>query len=542
MAASKQPSGDFLDRLWSEVINPDPEGLWLEDFIRQPDSSQHPVAGAKAAMEEVLAAGLSTVDLGHHSRYIRYSTCASVLYRFGDPGLEEGRLAGLHEALAEGPRRTREREFFAEAWSDAEPEAAGVESKADSDRWDEFISETRRDPFGDVLAAVERMRAQGMAYKTLMTLQSWHIYEATYQTLRLAAEHFHTADELSGLDGELLAAEPTGSEAAPGSWPLPGSAASARQPAAEAARNTPEDPLFVLPGTERFSFSPDSQFIAACGKTAPIHILGSRDGAEIATCKFLKEEVYGLQFSPASDSLAAVHPRYISFFEAGTGSLLRQIKQDNFESLQWWHSDGGDVLFLIRWLSDNRSNPGYKFEIYESDSLRQIAEVAFPGIEGHLSNFKLSPDGSRAGLVWRPPEGGRLFMTVWSWPECVLLGRWDMIYEYWAWSPDGRSIATMELRGCVLKDAVSGNIVWENGEPEKDMPHLAITPDGEWLVNGRFKGHISIWSIPERKKVRDFQLTPNYCFDLQLSPDGRVLGVTSQRRCLFWDFQRLTAT
>lgn len=277
---------------------------------------------------------------------------------------------------------------------------------------------------GTNLAAVERLRAQGMTYKTLMTLQSWHIYEATYHTLRLAAEHFHTADELSGLDGELLSAEPTGSEAAPGSWPPPGTTGSARQPAAQAARNTPTDPLFVLIGTERFSFSPDSQLIAACGKTAPIHIVGSRDGAEIATCKFLKEEVDGLHFSPASDSLAAVQTRYISFFEAGTGSLLRQIKREDFESLQWWHSDGGDVLFLIRWLSDKYSNPGYKFEIYESDSLRQIAEVAFPGVEGHLSNFKLSPDGSRAGLVWRPPQGGQLFMTVWSWPECELLGRW----------------------------------------------------------------------------------------------------------------------
>lgn len=149
MAASQQPSGDFLDRLWNEVINPDPEGRWLEDFIRQPDSSQHPVAGAKAAMEEVLAAGFSALDLGHHSRYIRVNTCGSVLYKLGDPGLEEGRLAGMHEALAEGPRRTRERKFFSEVWSDAEPEVADVESKADSDRWDEFISETRRDASGD---------------------------------------------------------------------------------------------------------------------------------------------------------------------------------------------------------------------------------------------------------------------------------------------------------------------------------------------------------------------------------------------------------
>lgn len=215
------------------------------------------------------------------------------------------------------------------------------------------------------------------------------------------------------------------------------------------------------------------------------------------------------------------------------------------------------MLFFIRWLSDNASNPGYKFEIRESESLRPIAEAPFRGIEGRLFNFKLSPDGRRAGLAWRAPWGGCPFMTVWSWPECALLGQWGMPFEHWAWSPDGQRIATLDVaevrrddvskkhikvregRGSVLKDAVSGNIVWAAEKPDNDPPRFAISPDGEWLVSGTFHGHITIWSIAGRKIAREFQLK-GMCFDLQLSPDGRILGVASDPQCIFWDFRKLT--
>jgi hypothetical protein len=48
-----------------------------------------------------------------------------------------------------------------------------------------------------------------------------------------------------------------------------------------------------------------------------------------------------------------------------------------------------------------------------------------------------------------------------------------------------------------------------------------------------------LWSLTKKKKMLDFKLNPGGCFDLQLSPDGHVLGLASDRPCLFWDFQQL---
>lgn len=538
---------DILDRLWFEVVNLDPVGQWMKNFIRRPDSSKHPVAEAKEAMEEVLVSGFSTEDLGRMGRFVRWSICSSTLYKFGDPGLEDSDLAGLTEAFVAGPNRTRrEQNFFDELsgeyfWSKGK-------LNADPDQWKPWLPDARDKMFADTPMALERLRAQGITNQTLMALENWHHYEATYHTLRLVEEFYETAEEISDLDHHVPYEDPAIGDAC--------AVAVLTSDTAENVVREVTDPLFVCRGAEKFSFSPDSRLVALSGKTAPIRIVKIQDGTELAICKFLKGEVCQFEFSPSSDSLVAVQERQINFFETGTGSLFRQIPRGDFETVQWWRSDGGDVLFFIRWLSDNRSNPGYKFEIYDASSLRLVAEAVFPGTEGHLLNFKLSPDGNKAGLVWRAPWGGNPFITVWHWPECALIGQWSIFYQHFAWTPDSQRIATMDIgevrldevskkhvrvreaRGYVLKDANSGEIVWATEKPSDGIPRFAISPDGKWLASG--SKSISVWSLVENKKVFDFKPKAGGCYGLQISPGGRVLGVASDRQCLFWDFQKLT--
>jgi hypothetical protein len=532
---------DILDRLWFEVVHLDPEGQWMKDFISRPDSSQHPVAEAKAAMEEVLASGFSTEDLGRMGRFVRWSICSSTLYKFGDPGLEDSKLAGLAEAFVAGPDRIRrERNFFDELsgeyfWSKGK-------RNADPEQWKPWLPDVRDKMFVDAPAALERLRAQGITNQTLMALENWHHYEATYHTLRLVEEFYETAEEISDLDHHVPYEDPATGDARP--------VAVLSSDAAENIVREMPDPLFVCRGAEKFTFSPDSRFVAVSGRTAPIRIVDIQDGGEIANCKFLKGDVGQFLFSPASDSLVAVQQNRFNFFEAGTGSLLRQIPRGNFESMQWWRSDGGEVLFFIRWLSKNYNNPGYKFEIYDSSSLNLIAEAVFPETQGHLKNFRISPDGTKVGLDW----GG--VITVWTWPQCVLLGKWYLNSQNWAWTPDGEKIATLDVgrsrfdevlkkhvpvrdkRGYVLKDVISGEIVWATEEPRDRYPRIAISPDGKWLVGGYES--ISIWSIEKNKKALEFKLNSSPCFDIQFSPDGRVLGLKGDRQCLFWNFQQLT--
>ena len=92
---------ELTEHLWREIINPlqDPStlGNLIANCRRQPDA---PFAGAGAAIERALAAGVSVEDLCLIQRSAAYEAVFGTLYALGDPGVDGDDVFGLHESLA----------------------------------------------------------------------------------------------------------------------------------------------------------------------------------------------------------------------------------------------------------------------------------------------------------------------------------------------------------------------------------------------------------------------------------------------------------
>jgi hypothetical protein len=100
---------EFLEKLWSEVIDPSMCRAWIDNVIseseRRPDS---PFADAGVALKRVLAHGVDPHDLRHIARAAVYEAVFSTLYMLDDPGVDGGEVFMLHESLLSADPSGRE--------------------------------------------------------------------------------------------------------------------------------------------------------------------------------------------------------------------------------------------------------------------------------------------------------------------------------------------------------------------------------------------------------------------------------------------------
>ncbi len=91
---------ELLDHLWKEVINVHLRDQALDNIIknckRNPDG---PFGDTGAAIERLLAAGVSRRDLRLVLRNIAYEAAFGTLYALSDPGPEEEDVSTLYEEL-----------------------------------------------------------------------------------------------------------------------------------------------------------------------------------------------------------------------------------------------------------------------------------------------------------------------------------------------------------------------------------------------------------------------------------------------------------
>lgn len=83
---------DFLDRLWREVVNIDPEGKWIARAIETCRPVKKGAYARSASALERLAAIGTAKDLGRISRESRYSACFDLLCSLNDSGLSQRAL------------------------------------------------------------------------------------------------------------------------------------------------------------------------------------------------------------------------------------------------------------------------------------------------------------------------------------------------------------------------------------------------------------------------------------------------------------------
>ena len=98
---------EFLQLLWSETINGVAGGHWIDNCIRAYEGdSTSPFADVGRAMKTMRANGVSDADIIAIGRGASYEAVFDVLYKLGDPGVEDGE--GLYESLLSADPSGRE--------------------------------------------------------------------------------------------------------------------------------------------------------------------------------------------------------------------------------------------------------------------------------------------------------------------------------------------------------------------------------------------------------------------------------------------------
>jgi hypothetical protein len=526
-------SDDIFERLWTEVINLDPHGRWLEEFVQRRGSAKHPIAGAKSTMDRLLASSVSREDLGRMGRWLRYETCFTTLYALGDPGLKKGCLAGLDEKLAKSAPDgagvdSGEFEFFQSLWESIAP-------NQDPLNWAEAATRVAsNDPFGDAAPAIRQLLNRGVALQDIRDLAAWHSYEATLHTLRLLSESFDEAEETSGLHESLLGADPAGMDGRPGSWPLP--TKSERSEATTASPlpiPEPTEPYLVLKSVEDFMFSPDNRMIATWGKGAPIQLRDINTGAQWAVLARTKN-FDGFAFSPDGKRIAVSLRGTLRVFDIASGGEILSIPLMAPSCVGWFQHG----LLVIASRKDRRGTTIEKqFHLLDSETLIEKTRLNSLRNVEDLGALGISPEAARTGFLWK--NSSEEFIRFWRWQEWSLssVSRIDNPGNEWAWSPDGSQIIAGTDRKRI-HDAATGAPLWELADSV--FGPTAFAPDGKWVLTGAHsEGHVVVWSMAERRKVTEFNLKSGGCFGLKFSITGKVLGARSHRRCLFWTFPSL---
>jgi WD40 repeat protein len=109
-----------------------------------------------------------------------------------------------------------------------------------------------------------------------------------------------------------------------------------------------------------------------------------------------------------------------------------------------------------------------------------------------------------------------------------------------AFSPDGRTIATVDQRGHVrLRPAVEGGGVERNLDVRGHGRTVAISPDGRYLAIGRDEPDVAVCDLSRGGQDRLLGIPVEMTSDLKFSPDGRTLAVSSHRsrEIILWDIE-----
>ena len=136
-------------------------------------------------------------------------------------------------------------------------------------------------------------------------------------------------------------------------------------------------------------------------------------------------------------------------------------------------------------------------------------------------------------------------LAGWSWPEMKPIWSASQTPYFSCWDLKCSSkgcFAFAEYKGgVVIGDGATGKILqeWQSNDA---IRHLAFTPDGEHLITVDYEnrgGTIRIWNSSSGQLIREFKTDARYCEAIDVSPDGKTLGVKADHCCLFWQLDAL---
>ena len=297
------------------------------------------------------------------------------------------------------------------------------------------------------------------------------------------------------------------------------------------------------------AFSPTENILASGGGDTTVKLWNAITGTEILTIR-RREVISAVAFSPDGKTLAWIEaspPDTIHVWDVTTRSIIALYEDPtvfNMNSIAF--SPDGKTFVTVDAQSDIVKvwdiNTGSTIDLghigltpisFSPDST-MLASGGHRGVKlwdvntgRDIANIPIKPS-SRVRLVSFSPDGRTLAYRV-SGEKLTRL--WDVTtqtqtgiienpsIEYWAFSPNGKTLASAAGRIITLWDVVTGQPIATLEGPLGRVSHITYSPAGNTLASVSRDRTIRLWDIATSENIETFEGKSYAAF----SPDGTML-------------------
>ncbi len=298
-------------------------------------------------------------------------------------------------------------------------------------------------------------------------------------------------------------------------------------------------------GFESLAVSPDGRSVAVTSGTKGG--LLTYDAATLENTGVRQDlGALGVEYTPDSRYLATavgeikdgfVDPDTASFELLDAATLQRTavfggLKPGSFVDDAIDFSADGRRLVAVAWSAlENRAVEALVWDA--SRTGRPILRIPMPGIYG---SAQLSPDGDLLYLAQRDTEMRVIEVATGRVVARRAPNFTGEVAQSLVLSPDGRSVATNDADGVVLRDAAGLRPEYVLSGVAEGVSSLAFSRDGRRLAAGYVDGGAVVWDLAKRKPMESVRGHSQEVNALRFSPDGESLYTVSwDGKLLAWD-------
>ena len=259
------------------------------------------------------------------------------------------------------------------------------------------------------------------------------------------------------------------------------------------------------------AFSPDGKTLAWTGggpyKLPAIHLWDMATQSFVAVYEIpANNPINSLAFSPDGKTLVTVDGRF-------------------FDSVKVWDINTGNTIDLghigltpISFSPDSTmlATGGTRgVKLWDVNTGRNVANIPIKP-RSSVTHASFSPDDRT--LAYR--VSGEKFTRLWDVPTQTQTGIIENpSVDYWAFSPDGKTLASATRHIITLWDVVTGQHIATLEGPVRTVSHITYSPDGNTLASVSRDRTIRLWDIATNENIETFNGTSYAAF----SPDGTML-------------------